>query len=82
MSGYRQALREPVNVEDALERDRIERRFRQIRANAVQAKRDIEYWNNLHPNEKPVGTAFEDAVIAWCDFKGPEPTMADVENSQ
>lgn len=80
MSGYREPLREPVNVPDALARDRIVSRFAKIRANAVQTKRDIEHWNTTNPDQEPIATVFEDKIIDWCDGKGPEPSMADVEN--
>ena len=54
-------------------------RFSKFRADAVQAKHDVEHWNSINPDEKPISTTFEDAVIAWCDGTGPEPTLADVE---
>lgn len=66
-------LREAVNVEDLKARDRLVRRLRKIRHGAVLDKNTYEYWNRLHPNEPPIGTSFEDAVIAWCDGKGPMP---------
>jgi acyl carrier protein phosphodiesterase len=67
--------REPVNVPDALARDRLVRRFAKIRADAVIDKNTIEHWNRMHPDEEPLDAAFEDSVIAWCDGKGPLPTL-------
>lgn len=66
-------LREPVNVPDALARDRIVRRLRKIRAAAVLDKNTIEHWNREHPNEEPLDASWCDDVIAWCDGKGPLP---------
>lgn len=67
-------LRPAFNVTDALQRDALVRRALKIRAEALQQKHDIEYWNKAHPNETPIDTGFEDAVIAWCDGKGPMPS--------
>ena len=66
-------LREAVNVLDAMKRDRIVRRLRKIRREAVQSRVDIEYWNAVHPDEPPIATTFEDQVIAWYDGTGPLP---------
>lgn len=67
-------LREAVNVADLKKRDRLIRRRRKIRADAVLEKNTIEYWNRQHPTESRISTAFEDALIAWCDGRGPMPT--------
>ena len=72
----RHFTREPVNVDDLKARDRIVRRFKKLRADAVQSKNNIEHWNELNPTEPPISTAFEDSVIAYCDGKGPMPTLA------
>lgn len=66
-------FRSAVNVPDALTQDKLIRRMRRIRAGAVLDKNTIEYWNRGHPDEKPIDTAFEDSVIAWCDGTGPLP---------
>lgn len=50
-------------------------RLRNIRAGVVLDKATYEYWNRMHPDEAPISTAFEDAVIAWCDGKGPLPGL-------
>ena len=63
------------NVADELERDRLVRRIQKLRADAVLDKNTIEHWNRTHPTERPMDTAFEDAMIAWCDGKGPFPTL-------
>lgn len=67
------ALREAVNVDDLKQRDRLVRRLKKIRADAVLDKGTLLHWNRLHPDETQFSTAFEDAVIAWCDGKGPMP---------
>lgn len=82
MRDYRQPLREPVNVSDAIERDRIIRRFRRARANAAQLKADIEAWNDANPHEKPIDTEVEDAIIAYCDGKGPWPATVMVDGKR
>lgn len=74
MSDYLKPLREPVNVADALERDRLVRRLRNLRARVVLDKSDIEHWNRTHPDEKQFDTAVEDAIIACCDGQAPMPT--------
>lgn len=66
-------LREAVNVDDLKERDRLVRRNMRIRAEAVQSKIDLEFWNRAHPDLPPFDTSWEDSVIAWCDGKGPMP---------
>lgn len=73
--GERLQLREAVDVEDFMQREKLVARARKIRADAVLDKRAIEYWNRHHPDEQPISTAFEDALIAWCDGKGPMPTL-------
>jgi hypothetical protein len=73
MGEPRMRLREAVNVDDLKQRDKLVRRTRKIRADAVLDKSTCEHWNRLHPDEPPISTAFEDAVIAWCDGKGPMP---------
>ena len=65
--------RDPVNVPDLLERDKLVRRMRRIREEAVLEKNTLEHWNRTHPNEEPMSTTFWDAFIAWCDGKGPLP---------
>lgn len=71
----RLVFREPANVADFMTFDKLVRRARRIRREAVQSKRDVECWNRLHPNEPPMSTDWEDSVIAWCDGKGPNPTI-------
>lgn len=68
-------LREAVNVPDALQRDKLVRRIKRLRASVVLDVNTIEHWNRTHPNEMPVSTDFERAVIAWCDGKGPFPEL-------
>ena len=68
-------LREPVNVPDALERDKLVRRRRFLRK---QVERDLttwEHWNRTHPEEEPLDTSVEKAIIAWLDGKGPPPEV-------
>ena len=67
-------LREAVNVPDALRRDKLVRRIRQIRENAILDRNTILHWNQNHPAE-PIDTAFEDSLIAWCDGRGPMPSL-------
>lgn len=69
-------LRPAVNVPDAIARDLLVRRGHRIRAEAVQRKIDMQHWNATHPDEEPIDTSFEDAVIAWCDGKGPFPQVS------
>jgi hypothetical protein len=76
---YREPLREPLNVPDAMKRDAIIRRFRHARSNAAQLKADIEDWNRNHPDQKPIDTALEDAIIAYCDGKGPWPATVMID---
>lgn len=73
-AGFR--LNEAINVPGAQARDRLVRRMRALREEAVIEKNTIQYWNRTHPDEQPIDTAFEDSVIAWCDGEGPLPTMA------
>lgn len=73
MSGNTRRLREPVNVRDALARDRIVRRIQRLRAEAVLEKNTHERWNRQHPEEPPFDTSWCDEIIAWCDGKGPLP---------
>ena len=70
-------LREPVNVADALARDRLVRRLKRIRASAVLDKNTFERWNVQHPNEEPLDTSWCDEIIAWCDGVGPLPSRLD-----
>lgn len=67
-------LREAVNVPDFLEREKIVRRFKKIRAEMVLDKNTYEHWNSLHPDERQFDTTFWDAAIAWCDALGDGPT--------
>lgn len=66
-------FREAINVPDVIQRDKLVRRMRKIRAGAVLDKATYEHYNRTHPDEVPISTAFEDSVIAWCDGKGPFP---------
>jgi hypothetical protein len=75
---FREPLREPFNVEDAKARDRLIRRFKKIRADAVLDKNTWEYINRTRPDLPPIDTTFEDKIIAWCDGKGPMPTREDI----
>jgi hypothetical protein len=70
-------LREPVDVTDALARDRLVKRLRKMRANAVLDKNTIEWYNQsrLPPGEQPLDSSWCDEVIAWCDG-GPLPACA------
>lgn len=79
MSDHLPPLREAVNVPDALERDRIVRRFKKSREIFVGIKNDIEHWNRTHPNEAPLGTEVEDAFIAYLDGKAPYPTTFTID---
>jgi hypothetical protein len=65
-------LREAVNVDDLKQRDRIVRKRRKIRANAVLEKNTIEHINRVRGWN--LSTDFWDAVVAWCDNEGPMPT--------
>ena len=66
-------FREALNVSEFKERDELIRRARQLRDEAVLARSAADRWNRLHPDEEQVDTAFEDAVIAWCDGEGDNP---------
>ncbi|MCK9494191.1 MAG: hypothetical protein M0R75_01665 [Dehalococcoidia bacterium] len=79
MSGWRPKLREPNNVAEALERDDLVSRGLAIRRRAEAMKADIEHWNRTHSDQAPLSTAFEDAIIAWCDGLGPLPEMPAAE---
>lgn len=68
-------LRDAVNVSDLKRRDKIVREIRRIRANAVLDKNTFEHINRIHPDWKPIDTSFEQAIIAWCDGKGPMPSV-------
>ena len=70
-------LREAMNVAEELERDALIRRKVLLRRDALLDKHTIERWNRRNPTEVPFSTAFEDAVIAWCDGKGPMPNAED-----
>ena len=72
--GCRPKLREPVNVADALARDRLVRRTKRIREEAVLDKNTIDRWNRMHPDEQPIDSGWCDEIIAWCDGKGPFPS--------
>lgn len=74
MNEFIEPLREAVNFEDFVEREKLVSRRVAMRADAVLQKNTIEYYNRAHPNETPLSTAFEDKVIAWLDGKGPQPT--------
>ena len=76
MSETRLPLREAINVDDLKARDRLVRKLAKLRADTILDKSTIEHWNRLHPDEL-ISTEFEDAVIAWCDGRGPMPTAAD-----
>lgn len=65
--------REPVDVPDLLERDKLVHRLRKIRKEAVLDKNTFEHWNRTHPEETPLDTSFWDEVIAWCDSDGTGP---------
>ena len=66
-------LREAVNVPDFITRETLVARLRDIRSGAVLDKLTIEHWNRMNPDQPTIDTTFEDAVIAWCDGKGPMP---------
>lgn len=70
-------FREAINVPEAIEKDRLIRLVRQIRAEAVLDKNTWEHLNATHPDWKPIDTSFEDATIAWCDGKGPLPRRSE-----
>jgi hypothetical protein len=78
MSDTRLQLREAVNVDDLKARDRLVRRFRKLRADAVLDKNTYEHWNRAHPDAKPIDTSWCDEIIAWCDGRGPLPQCAKV----
>lgn len=77
MDDSRLRLREAVNVPDLKMRDKLVRRIAEIRADAVLDKNTAEWFNahRLQPGEAPINTTFEDALIAWCDGKGPIPQL-------
>ncbi len=68
-------LREAFNVADLKRRDRLVRQILRIRHDAVIEKNALERWNRTHPDSEPRSTAYEDAVIAWCDGTGPLPKV-------
>jgi hypothetical protein len=74
-------LREALSVPDALRRDELVRRVRQIRDAAVVDRDTILYWNRHHPTEEQFSTAFEDSVIAWCEGRGPLPVLHEGEGA-
>jgi len=82
MSDFREPLREAVNVPDEIERDRIIRRFQRTRAYAASLKADVEDWNRRNPDKKPFDTCVEDAIIAFCDGKGPFPTTVLIDGKR
>ena len=67
-------LREALNVADLIARDALVQRILLIRTEAIETRRSIQRWNRSHPDEAPLSTTFEDAVIAWCAGDGPPPT--------
>lgn len=67
-------LRPGVDVPDEIKRDRLAKRVRRLRADAVLDKNTREYWNRMHPDEEQFDTITEDAIIAWCDGRGPLPS--------
>jgi hypothetical protein len=60
-------LLEATSAAELHERDELVRRFRKLRADAIQARRDYEHWNRINPDLRPIDTAWEAEVIAWCD---------------
>lgn len=70
-------LREPLNVDELKERDKLVRRIKRIRAGFVLDKNTYEHWNRTHPDGRPIDTSFFDKCIDWCDGKGPMPTRED-----
>ena len=77
MSAEKIALREARNVDDLKRRDGLVRRIKRMREDAVLDKASIEWFNanRLGEGETPLSTEFEDALIAWCDGKGPLPSV-------
>ena len=65
----RLVLREVFNVNDLPDSQRNPGRVKVLRAMAAHDQAQIERWNASHP-EDLVSSAFEDAVIAWCDGTG------------
>lgn len=70
-------LREAFNVDDLKSRDKLVRRLRKLRADAVLDKNTEEHWNRTHPDERPIDTTFWDKMIAFCDGAGPMPIQDD-----
>lgn len=69
------ALREAVNVPDLKQRDKLVRRLKKIRAKAVLDLNTIRWWNENRTDQPPMDPSFEEALIAWCDGKGPMPEV-------
>ena len=68
-------LREPRNVPELKARDALVRRVKALRASVVLDRADLQHWNRMNPDKKPLCHAFEDAMIAWCDGLGPMPAL-------
>ena len=78
---FREPLREAVNVDDLMQRDKLELPLRKIRADAVLDKNTIEHWNRMHPDEDAIDASWCDRIIAWCDGTGPMPTLDEVADA-
>lgn len=72
-------MREAVNVDDLKERDKLVRRLRKARAEVVLDLNTWEHWNRTHPDQTPIDTTFERAMIAYYDGEGPMPAIPDSE---
>jgi len=71
-------LREAYNVADALERDGLVRRLRRLRADMLSNRRFIMAWNAANPDQPPISTEVEDAVLGYLDGAR---TFADVQRA-
>lgn len=67
--------KEAVNVVRFKQREKLLARLRKLRAAVVLDINTIEYWNKTHPEEIPISTDFEYAVLAFYDGKGPMPMV-------
>ena len=75
-------LREAVNVDDLKEREKLLARLGWLRIEVQLNLNTIVYWNRTHPDETPIGTEFERAILDFIDGKGPMPTLPESAASQ
>jgi hypothetical protein len=66
-------LREAMNVGELKARDRIVRKLTTMRKQLIIDRETYQRWNRAHPNEAPLSTEFEDAMIEYLDGEAPMP---------